>query len=146
MRKSLASNYIEIIQINSGSCSSFISDFSKDWKTFLPHFPAAKDTWLPWWLSGKESPWQCRRHRFDPWDGKFPWRRKWQPTPVFLPGKSCGHWWATVQRVTKNRTQLSNNNGWRGVMWPVSTDLGARLPGPNPSSTLSSSVPWFPHQ
>ena len=42
MRKSLASNYIEIIQINSGSCSSFISDFSKDWKTFLPHFPAAK--------------------------------------------------------------------------------------------------------
>ena len=25
---------------------------------------------------------------FDPWVGKFPWRRKWQPTPVFLPGKS----------------------------------------------------------
>ena len=24
----------------------------------------------------------------DPWVGKFPWRRKWQPTPVFLPGKS----------------------------------------------------------
>ena len=23
----------------------------------------------------------------DPWVGKFPWRRKWQPTPVFLPGK-----------------------------------------------------------
>ena len=27
---------------------------------------------------------------FDPWVGKGPWRRKWQPTPVFLPGKSCG--------------------------------------------------------
>ena len=27
---------------------------------------------------------------FDPWVGKIPWRRKWQPTPVFLPGKSCG--------------------------------------------------------
>ena len=26
----------------------------------------------------------------DPWLGKIPWRRKWQPTPVFLPGKSCG--------------------------------------------------------
>ena len=26
--------------------------------------------------------------RFDPWVGKIPWRRKWQPTPVFLPGKS----------------------------------------------------------
>ena len=23
--------------------------------------------------------------------GKIPWRRKWQPTPVFLPGKSHGH-------------------------------------------------------
>ena len=25
-----------------------------------------------------------RRPRFDPWAGKIPWRRKWQPTPVFL--------------------------------------------------------------
>ena len=29
-------------------------------------------------------------HRFDPWVGKIPWRRKWQPPPVFLPGKSHG--------------------------------------------------------
>ena len=29
-----------------------------------------------------------RRLGFDPWVGKIPWRRKWQPTPVFLPGKS----------------------------------------------------------
>ena len=41
-------------------------------------------------LSGKESACQCRRHRFDPWVGKIPWRRKWQPTPAFLPGKSHG--------------------------------------------------------
>ena len=27
---------------------------------------------LPWWLSGKESAWQCRRHGFDPWFGKIP--------------------------------------------------------------------------
>ena len=33
---------------------------------------------------------QCRWHRFDPWVRKIPWRRKWQPTPVFLPGKSHG--------------------------------------------------------
>ena len=33
---------------------------------------------------------QCRRPRFDPWVRKIPWRRKWQPTPVFLPGKSHG--------------------------------------------------------
>ena len=30
------------------------------------------------------------RHRFDPWVGKISWRRKWQSTPVFLPGKSYG--------------------------------------------------------
>jgi len=24
---------------------------------------------------------------FDPWVGKFPWRRAWQPTPLFLPGE-----------------------------------------------------------
>ena len=31
-----------------------------------------------------------RRRKFNPWVGKIPWRRKWQPTPVFLPGKSHG--------------------------------------------------------
>jgi len=29
-------------------------------------------------------------HRFDPWVRKIPWRRKWQPAPVFLSGKSHG--------------------------------------------------------
>ena len=33
---------------------------------------------------------RCRRHGFDPWVGKIPWKKKWQPTGVFLPGKSCG--------------------------------------------------------
>ena len=38
----------------------------------------------------KKSACQCRRHGFSPWVGKIPWRRKWQPTPVFLPGESHG--------------------------------------------------------
>ena len=38
----------------------------------------------------KESTCQCRRHRFDLWVGKIPWKRKWQPTPVFLPQESHG--------------------------------------------------------
>ena len=41
--------------------------------------------------SGKEPPCQCRRckrHGFDPWVGKIPWGRAWQPTPVFLSGES----------------------------------------------------------
>ena len=48
---------------------------------------------FPRWLSGKESACQCsirKRCRFDTWVGKIPWRRKWCPTPVFLPGKSHG--------------------------------------------------------
>ena len=45
---------------------------------------------LPCWLSGKESTYQCRRHKFEPWVGKIPWRRAWQPTPVFMPGESRG--------------------------------------------------------
>ena len=45
---------------------------------------------FPRWSSGKEPASQCRRckrWRFDPCVGKIPWRRKWQPTLVFLPGK-----------------------------------------------------------
>ena len=45
---------------------------------------------LPRWLGGKESACQCRRGELHPWVVKIPWRRKWQPTPVFLPGKSHG--------------------------------------------------------
>ena len=33
---------------------------------------------------------QCRILGFEPWVGKIPWRRKWQPSPVFLPGKFHG--------------------------------------------------------
>ena len=43
---------------------------------------------VSWWVSGKESTCQCKRHRFHPWIRKIPWKREWQPTPVFLPEKS----------------------------------------------------------
>ena len=45
---------------------------------------------LPMWHSFKESACQCRRCRFNPWIRKIPRSRKWQTTPVFLPGKSHG--------------------------------------------------------
>ena len=47
----------------------------------------------PGGASGKEVARQCRRHKrywFDPWVGMIPWRRAWQPTPVFLPEESHG--------------------------------------------------------
>ena len=43
--------------------------------------------------SGKEPTWPCKSYKkwqFDPWVEKSPWRREWQPTPLFLPGKSHG--------------------------------------------------------
>ena len=36
--------------------------------------------------------------QFDPWVGKIPWRRRWQPTPVFLPGKSRGLYYSGLER------------------------------------------------
>ena len=48
---------------------------------------------FPGGISGKKSTCQRRRHKkcgFDPWVRKIPWRRKGQPTPVFLPGESHG--------------------------------------------------------
>ena len=50
---------------------------------FLKGFPGGS--------SGKEPSCQFRRHErcgFDPWVRKIPWRRKWQPNPVFLPEES----------------------------------------------------------
>ena len=38
----------------------------------------------------KNLPANAGNHGFNLWVGKIPWRRKWQPTPVFLPGKSHG--------------------------------------------------------
>ena len=43
---------------------------------------------LSLWFSGKEFTCQCRKPGFDPWVGKMPWRRAWQPTLVFWPGEA----------------------------------------------------------
>ena len=66
---------------------------------------------FPGGASGKEPACQCRRHKrrgFNPWVRKIPWRRKWQSTPVFLPGKSHGqrNLEAVVHRITKSWTWL----------------------------------------
>ena len=48
---------------------------------------------FPGGSSGKESACQFRRHkrcRFNPWVRKIPWSRKWQPSPVPVPGKCRG--------------------------------------------------------
>ena len=40
---------------------------------------------LSWWLNNKDSVCQCRRHRFDPWVGKSPWRRDGNPLQYSWP-------------------------------------------------------------
>ena len=58
--------------------------------------------------AGKES--ICNAGDLGPWAEKIPWRRKWQPTPVILPGESHGqrNRQATVYRMAKGQTNLSN--------------------------------------
>ena len=80
---------------------------------------------FPGGTSGKEPACQSREMSSNPWVRKIPWRRPWQPTPVFFfffspPQYSyLGHpmdrvaWQATVHRVTKSLTrlkQLSTHN------------------------------------
>ena len=49
---------------------------------------------------------RCKRCGFNPWVWEIPWRRAWQPTPVFLPGKPHGQRSLVGSRVTKGQTQL----------------------------------------
>ena len=95
---------------------------------------------LPRQLSGREPACQCRRHGFNPWVGKIPWRRKWQPTPVFLPGESP--WTALVgyspwsHRVRHNLATKQETVGKvRGLFPIVSWPLPGRLECPRAAVT-----------
>ena len=77
---------------------------------------------FPGGASGKEPACQCRRHRFDPWVGKISWRRKWQPTPVFLPGESHGQTslvgyspWGCKSQTQLNNMGCRSNHRLRGL-------------------------------
>ena len=103
---------------------------------------------LPRQLSGKESSCRCRRFRLDPWVGKIPWRRKWKPTPVFLPGKSRGqgslvgyspwghrvrHYCELVAKTTllqrMGHHQAHNMNRSRHLLYSVQRELSSVLCG-----------------
>ena len=73
----------------------------------LKHLPAMRKTW------------------FDPWVEKIPWRRKWQPTPVFLPGES--HGWRSLmdysprgckESDTTEQFHFSLHYEKQNVVWP----------------------------
>ena len=80
---------------------------------------------FPGGSEGKESACNAGRPGFDPWVGKIPWRRKWQSTPVCLPGEFHGQipmlihvdvWQKPIQyckaiilQLKKNKFQKSKN-------------------------------------
>ena len=89
---------------------------------------------FPGGASSKESACQCRRckrWRFDPWVAKIPWRRKWQPTPVFLPGKiPCteepgGGTVMGLQRVGHDWAHSTHFEFWRNTRVSVFRPLPA---------------------
>ena len=81
-------NILMIIFFQSGWLIVKISANSNNIYNFL--WVVDKFMGLPRWHSGKVAACQSRRLKrsgFYPWVGKIPWMKKWQPTPVFLPGK-----------------------------------------------------------
>ena len=86
-----------------------LSARSSHCERILYYFLCYYITGLPRWLSGKGSACQCRRYEFSPWVRKIPWRREWQPTPVFLEyPMNREAWWATVHGAARSQRQLSN--------------------------------------
>ena len=124
------------------------------------------DPGLPRWQSCKESCCQCRSHRrlgFDPWIGKIPWRRKWQPSPVFLPEESHGQkslegyspWGCKELDMTEVTERTHTHTGFLGSKTlrfktrldcgqTVTTDHPKYRPGFNFFSTLGKD--YFPTQ
>ena len=105
-----------------------MTDLWRSLKKLLLVWGRAKTTYvgLPGGASRKEPVGQCRklkRRRFNPWVRKFPWRRQWQPTPVFLPGKSHGQGslvgyspWG-LHRVRDDSAAGHNNTAQKLFLW-----------------------------
>ena len=67
-------------------------------------------SWLPWWIRWWRICLQCRRPRFSPWIRMIPWRGKWQPTPVILPGKLHGQ--RSLEGYSPWGHKESDRTGW----------------------------------
>ena len=91
------------------------------------------------------------RRRCDPWVGKFPWTRAWQPPPVFLPGESHGQGSQGVKSrgISKSQTQLSTQTckHLKAQVFPSSCPPSSVLPACLPvflPSSLPHFLPQFP--
>ena len=142
----------------------------------------ADASWILWYLYTKnillelraslvaqtvKNPWknQCGRPRLSPWVGKIPWRRAWQPTPVFLPGESpwtekpgglqsmglqrVGHHWASKHSTGNDKinSEYSNNikmlliySSWANPKLLVSFGVEKECPTSWRCSTLTPQI------
>ena len=94
-----------------------------------------------------------RRPGFDPWVGKIPWRRKWQPTPVLLPGESHGRrslvgyspWGCKESDTTERLHSLTHSliellticNFMDSIQEVMNWVIALRIQGPNNSTAKS---------
>ena len=83
--------------------------YSMLYLTFGPFYWPSRG--FPGGARDKEPACQCRRHKrcgFDPWLGKIPWRRAWQPLQYsgLENSKDRGVWQAIAHRVVKSQTRL----------------------------------------
>ena len=92
----------------------------------------------------KKSTYQPQRRRFNPWFGKIPWRRKQQPTPVFLPGKlhgqrsfvGCSPWGLQELDITEHCFHLTHRDTIPSFSYHV-------LPVPSPNLLFLPAINTF---
>ena len=77
--KLFKTNVCEMLGIMAGTCTHYIWTSSDHWAFLMAQ-----------WAKNHLQCWRYRSRGFSLWAGKIPWRRKWQPTPVFLTGESHG--------------------------------------------------------
>ena len=85
-------------------------------------------SWASWWLRWSRICLQCGRPGFHPWVRKIPWRRAWQPTPVFLPGESPGQ--RSLAGYSPRGCKESDRTEWLNIAqhtWSVGYKLGREV-------------------
>ena len=84
---------------------------------------------------------RCKRCGFDSWVDKFPWRRSWKPTPVFLPGDSCGQRSLVGHGVPKSWTWLKQLST---CVWCLSRFSSVAKSSLTFCDPMDCSMPGFP--
>ena len=91
---------------------------------------------FPGGACGKKPACQCRRRKrcgFDPWVGKIPWRRAWQPTPVFLPGESHGQ---------RSLVSYKSIELWKSQIWLRRLSMQAHMSSHRVITYLEDQLSW----